>query len=49
MRKVRVKYIDGCKDNGIEEEKAVEIFDMIEKSARYSFNKSHAEAYAEMA
>ena len=34
MRKVRVKYIDGCKDNGIEEEKAVEIFDMIEKSAR---------------
>ena len=49
MRKVRVKYIDGCKENGIEEEKAVEIFDMIEKSARYSFNKSHAVAYAEMA
>ena len=49
MKKVRVKFIDGAKQNNIEEEKAIEIFDMIEKSARYSFNKSHAVAYAKMA
>lgn len=49
MKQVRVKFIDGCKDNLIAEEKAVEVFDMIEKSARYSFNKSHAVAYAKMA
>jgi len=39
MKQVRIKFIDGSKQNGIEEEKAAEIFDMIEKSARYSFNK----------
>ena len=49
MKQVRIKFIDGSKQNGIEEEKAAEIFDMIEKSARYSFNKSHAVAYAKMA
>ncbi|MCW4039968.1 MAG: hypothetical protein NWE83_04345 [Candidatus Bathyarchaeota archaeon] len=49
MKKVRVKYIEGCKQNGIDEDTAVEIFDMIEKSARYSFNKSHAVGYAKMA
>ena len=49
MKQVRVKFIHGCKDNLIAEEKAVEVFDMIEKSARYSFNKSHAVAYAKMA
>jgi DNA polymerase-3 subunit alpha len=49
MKQVRVKFIEGCKQNSIDEEKAVEIFDMIEKSARYSFNKSHAVAYAKMA
>ena len=49
MKQVRVKFIDGSKKNNVEEDKATEIFDMIEKSARYSFNKSHAVAYAKMA
>jgi len=49
MKEVRIKFIDGCKNNHIDEDKAIEIFDMIEKSARYSFNKSHAVAYAKMA
>jgi DNA polymerase-3 subunit alpha len=49
MKEVRVKFIDGCKKNHIDESKSIEIFDMIEKSARYSFNKSHAIAYAKMA
>jgi len=49
MKEVRVKFIEGCKNNNIEESKSTEIFDMIEKSARYSFNKSHAVAYAKMA
>jgi DNA polymerase-3 subunit alpha len=49
MKELRLKFIDGCKNNYVDEEKAVEIFDMIEKSARYSFNKSHAVAYATMA
>jgi DNA polymerase-3 subunit alpha len=49
MKEVRVKFIEGCKNNNIDEDKAIEIFDMIEKSARYSFNKSHAVAYAKMA
>ena len=49
MRQVRTKFIDGCKKNNITEDKAVEVFDIIEKSNRYSFNKSHAVAYAIMA
>ena len=49
MREVRTKFIDGCKGNNILEEQAVKIFDIIEKSNRYSFNKSHAVAYAIMA
>lgn len=49
MKELRLKFIDGCKNNYVDEEKAIEIFDMIEKSARYSFNKSHAVAYATMA
>ena len=39
MKEIRVKFLEGCRQNNIEEEKAVEIFNMIEKSARYSFNK----------
>jgi len=47
MAKVRVKFMDGCKEVGmVSEESAKEIFGWIEKSARYSFNKSHAVSYA---
>ena len=47
MAKIRVKFIDGCKEVGmVSAESAEEIFGWIEKSARYSFNKSHAVSYA---
>jgi len=49
MNKVRIGFIDGCVKNGIDEAKAIEVFDIIEKSNRYSFNASHAVAYATMA
>ena len=49
MKQVREKFIAGCIKNDISEETAIEVFDIIEKSNRYSFNKSHAVAYAIMA
>ena len=47
MAKVRKKFLTGSKKNAsITEEQAIEIFNWIEKSQRYSFNKSHAVSYA---
>ncbi len=40
MKKVRTQFIEGCIANNVPELKAVEIFDIIELSNRYSFNKS---------
>jgi DNA polymerase III alpha subunit len=50
MAELRIKFIAGCEKVGIvTPEKAGEIFDIIEKSARYQFNKSHSVSYAETA
>lgn len=46
MANQREKFQKGAKENGIDQEKAIEIFDKIEKFASYGFNKSHAAAYA---
>lgn len=47
MAKVKQKFLDGCKNNNIVTiNEASEIFAWIEKSQRYSFNKSHAVSYA---
>ena len=47
MAKVKKDFVKGCKKQGIvDKETAEEIFSWIEKSSRYSFNKSHAVAYA---
>lgn len=46
MKEVRAKFINGCAKNNVPHDKAEEVFDIIEKSARYSFNKSHAIGYA---
>ncbi|MBG88426.1 MAG: hypothetical protein CMO80_16205 [Verrucomicrobiales bacterium] len=47
MAAIRDDFIDGCNETGlVNEETASEIFGWIEKSSRYSFNKSHAVAYA---
>lgn len=40
------KLIDGMKNNDISERVAIEIWNWIKPAARYSFNKSHATAYA---
>jgi hypothetical protein len=39
MGKVRSDFISGCINNGIDEEKAKEVFDIIQESQRYGFNK----------
>ena len=41
----RPKFVKGSKENGVDEKKAVEVFDLLEKFANYGFNKSHAAAY----
>ncbi len=46
----RQVFVTGCAErNGIEERKANELFDLIDKFAGYGFNKSHAAAYALLA
>ncbi len=42
----RKVFTEGCMKNAIDEAKATEIFDLMEKFALYGFNKSHAAAYA---
>ena len=41
----RQEYIDGAKERGVEENVAVNLFELIEKFAGYGFNKSHSTAY----
>ncbi|MCB1109489.1 MAG: DNA polymerase III subunit alpha [Chlamydiia bacterium] len=45
MAKQREKFRTGALEKGIDEDKAMEVFDKIEKFASYGFNKSHAAAY----
>jgi DNA polymerase-3 subunit alpha len=49
MAQHRGIFAEGAAKNGIEPEKANEIFDLMEKFAGYGFNKSHAAAYALLA
>lgn len=46
MAEHRKIFREGAGKNGLTEEKADEIFDLMEKFAGYGFNKSHAAAYA---
>jgi DNA polymerase-3 subunit alpha len=47
MAKVRRDFLAGCEEKGVvNQATAEEIFGWIEKSSRYSFNKSHAICYA---
>ena len=47
MAKIKTKFIEGSKKhNVVNEDQAEEIFSWIEKSQRYSFNKSHSVSYA---
>jgi DNA polymerase-3 subunit alpha len=46
----RARFIAGCAEvSGIDQAKANELFDLIDKFAGYGFNKSHAAAYALLA
>jgi DNA polymerase-3 subunit alpha len=50
MDKQRARFIAGCAEvSGIDQAKANELFDLIDKFAGYGFNKSHAAAYALLA
>ncbi len=49
MEKMKVKFIDGSVENGVERATAVEIFQQFEEFAAYGFNKSHAACYAMIA
>lgn len=47
MAKIKVKFLEGCsKTNIVSIDEAEQIFGWIEKSQRYSFNKSHSVSYA---
>ena len=46
MAKQKATFVDGAKKQGIDEAKAVEVFDLLEYFAGYGFNKSHSAAYA---
>ncbi|HTN65019.1 MAG TPA: DNA polymerase III subunit alpha [Burkholderiaceae bacterium] len=46
MAEHRQTFRDGAAKDGLSQEKADEIFDLMEKFAGYGFNKSHAAAYA---
>ena len=42
----RPKFLEGAGKNGVDANKAVEVWNLLEKFANYGFNKSHAVAYA---
>jgi DNA polymerase-3 subunit alpha len=46
MDKQRPLFLEGAKKNGVDEDKAVEVWNLLDKFANYGFNKSHAAAYA---
>lgn len=46
MAKQREFFESGAKEQGVDPELAIKIFDLVEKFAGYGFNKSHSAAYA---
>lgn len=49
MTKQKEKFINGCVKNGMTQDKAEELFRLIEPFAAYGFNKAHAASYAVIA
>lgn len=45
MKRQRIRFIDGAMQNGISQDIAEQIFDLMSKFASYGFNKSHATPY----
>ncbi|MFV0481936.1 MAG: DNA polymerase III subunit alpha [Campylobacteraceae bacterium] len=46
MNQTKANFATRSKENGFDEQKAAELFDLIVKFAGYGFNKSHSAAYA---
>lgn len=46
MAQQRSIFVEGAVKNGLTEQNAIKLFDLMEKFAGYGFNKSHAAAYA---
>jgi DNA polymerase III subunit alpha len=46
MLKQKEKFLEGAKKNKVNQDKAADIFALMEKFAEYGFNKSHSAAYA---
>ena len=46
MESQRSKFVRGCVNNNIHQDKSEEIFNLVNKFASYGFNKSHAAAYS---
>jgi len=42
----RPKFLKGSAENGVDKDKATEVWNLLDKFANYGFNKSHAAAYA---
>lgn len=49
MLSMKEEFIKGCLQNGFSQDKAEEVFGLIEKFADYGFNKSHSVAYSYVA
>lgn len=49
LQKEKVKFVEGCRKNGISETISNHIFEEIEDFASYAFNKSHAACYSVVA
>ncbi|MBN2731747.1 MAG: DNA polymerase III subunit alpha [Balneolaceae bacterium] len=49
MDQQREIFVDRAVDNGVEKDKAVDIFEMMAEFANYGFNKSHSAAYSVVA
>jgi DNA polymerase-3 subunit alpha len=49
MAKQREAFVEGAKAKGVNEKKAIKLFELIEFFAGYGFNKSHSAAYALLA
>lgn len=49
MKRQRAVFVKGAVERGMAEDKAGELFDLMEKFAGYGFNKSHACAYSYVA
>ncbi len=46
MASLKPRFIEGCAQNGVDPKVAADMWDENERSAEYSFNKSHAACYA---